>query len=66
MDIELTFNLDEQKAFLQMLDIALRNGGIANLEPCLHFKRKIDNAVASASLQNMVVSNTEEKSASDA
>lgn len=44
-DITITLNDQEQKVFLSLLDVALKQGGIANLEVVAKFIKKYRDAV---------------------
>jgi hypothetical protein len=44
MDINLTFSAEEQTAFLQLLDAALKQLGLNAVDAAAHFKNKIVSA----------------------
>ena len=44
-DVTLTFTDQEQKVFLQMLDVALKQGGLQNLGAVAGFVKKYQDAV---------------------
>jgi hypothetical protein len=58
MDITITLNDDEQKAFAQLLDVALRHSGAGALDVAAHFKMKIAQALKEAGHDNTVDQNT--------
>lgn len=48
-DVTLTLNDEEQKAFLALLDSALKTGGLASLQPVIKFVQKYRAAVGPVS-----------------
>ncbi len=48
--ISLTLNDTEQQAFCQLLDTALRSGGLQTLQPVAHFFSRIRAAQAAAAV----------------
>jgi predicted AAA+ superfamily ATPase len=48
MDINLTFNVEEQNAFLQLIDAAVKHLGLSAVDAAAHFKNKIISAQLAA------------------
>jgi len=44
MDVTLTFTADEQRAFLELIDAALRHAGAGALDVAAHFKGRLRSA----------------------
>ncbi len=50
MDVTLILNAEEQKAFVQLIDAALRHAGTGALDAAAHFKGRLLKAAGTAQL----------------
>ncbi len=56
MIVTITLTPDEQRAFLQLLDIALRHSGAGALDVAAHFKAKLAAAERNAASEERTAS----------